>query len=348
MTTTPKRSNDQPKPLKLSEIAALVGGELVGDGRLEITGVAGIKEAQKGDITFLANARYLPFLSQTQASAVIAPMEIKDPKKPLILSENPSLAFTKVVSHFTVSPPEETEGVHPTAVIGKDVSIGKKVSIGAFCVVEDGAVIGDGCVLRPQVFVGRQARLGKQCRLSPQVVLRERVTLGDRVLVHPGAVIGGDGFGYETDGTRHIKIPQTGSVTIGDDVEIGSNACIDRGRFQDTRIGRGTKIDNLVQIAHNVVIGEDCLIVSQVGVSGSTELGKNVIVAGQAGLVGHIEIGEGAVIGARAGVSKSVPAGAVVLGEPARPIAEQKRLFALIARLPELFKEFAELKKRLP
>ena len=218
---------------------------------------------------------------------------------------------------------------------------------GPHAVIEAGVGIGDGTVIGANGFVGRSARLGKNCRIYPNVTLRERVELGDRVIIHSGTVIGSDGFGYETAGAQHVKIPQLGSVTLEDDVEIGSNACVDRGRFQNTRIGRGTKIDNLVQVAHNVIIGPDCLIVSQSGISGSTELGKNVVVAGQAGLVGHLTVGDGAVIGARAGVSKSVPAKTVVLGEPARPIGEQRRLFALIAKLPEMFKDLSELKKKL-
>ena len=336
-----------PKPLKLSEVAALVGGELSGDGRLEITGVAGIKEARKGDITFLANARYLPFLRQTKASAVLVPPGMEASGKPLVHVDSPSMAFTKMISHFRpVREEPPAEGVHATAVIGKNVSLGRGVSVGALSVLEDGVQIGEGAIIAAQCFIGRDTRLGKHCRLYPNVTLREKVHLGERVIIHSGSVIGSDGFGYEIVGGKHLKIPQTGSVVIGDDVEIGSNVCVDRGRFKDTVIGRGTKIDNLVQIAHNVVVGEDCLLVSQAGISGSTELGRNVIIAGQAGLVGHIEIGEGAVIGARAGVSKSVPPKTVVLGEPARPIAEQKKLFALIARLPEMFKELSELKKK--
>ena len=336
------------KSLKLYEIAQLVGGELVGDRNLVITGVAGIKEAQKGDITFLSNVKYLPFLRDTKASAVVASPDVQESAKPLIRTDNPSGAFTKIVSFFF--PPDENAdvlGVHATAVVGKNVRLGPGVSVGAHAVIEDSAEIGRSTVIGANVFVGRAARIGRDCRLYPNVTVREKVEIGDRVIIHSGTVIGSDGFGYETVDGKHIKIPQLGSVTIEEDVEIGANVCVDRGRFKNTCIRRGAKIDNLVQIAHNVVIGPDCLIVSQAGISGSTELGKNVVVAGQAGIVGHVQIGDGAVIGARSGVSKSVPANTVVLGEPARPISEQKRLFALIAKLPEMFKDLSELKKKL-
>ena len=347
MTTTPRKNNAPAKSLKLIEVARLVGGELVGDGRLEITGVAGIKEAEKGDITFLSNDKYLPFLRETKASAVITSPEVRDAAKPLVRTENPSAAFTKVVSYFMPAEEHAAPGVHATAVVGPGVRLGRGVSVGPHVVIEKDARIGEGSVIGAGCFVGHGARIGAHCRLYPNVTLREDVESGDRVIIHSGTVIGSDGFGYETTGGKHVKIPHTGSVTLEDDVEIGANVCVDRGRFRNTLIGRGTKIDNLVQVAHNVIIGPDCLVVSQAGISGSTELGKNVIVAGQAGLVGHLTVGDGAVIGARAGVSKSVPAKTVVLGEPARPIQEQKRLFALIARLPEMFKELSELKKKL-
>ena len=313
-----------------------------------ITGVAGIKEAQEGDITFLSNDKYLPFLSETKASAVVTSPQVNVSKKALIRTANPSMAFTKIVSHFM---PAETNdapaGVHATAVLGENVQVGERVSIGAHAVIEGSVRLGADSVIGSGVYLGRGTILGRQCRIYPNVTVREKVEIGDRVIIHSGSVIGSDGFGFETIDGRHLKIPQAGSVTIGDDVEIGANVCVDRGRFKNTRIERGTKIDNLVQIAHNVVVGEDCLLISQAGISGSTHLGKRVTVAGQAGLVGHLEIGDDAIIGARSGVTKSVPASGIVLGEPAKPIHEQKRLFALIARLPEMFKELSELRKRL-
>lgn len=346
-TTPPKRSNEAAKSLKLSEIAQLVGGELAGDRNLVITGVAGIKDAQKGDITFLANAKYLSFLRESRASAVIAPPGVDPQGLALVRSENPSQAFTKVVLAFMPGPREIEHGVHSTAVVAKGAYLGERISIGPYAVIEEGARIGEDCVIGPGCVIGSGSTIGRRSRLYPQVTVREDVRIGERVIVHSNSVIGSDGFGYETVDGKHLKIPHAASVEIGDDVEIGSCVCIDRGRFRNTRIGRGTKIDNLVQIAHNVVIGEDCLIISQVGISGSTEVEDRAVIAGQAGLVGHITIGSDAIIGARSGVTKSVPPQSIVLGEPARPIHEQKKLLAAIARLPEFFKDFAQLKKKL-
>jgi len=347
MTITPKRNNDAPKSIKLYEVAQLIGGELVGDRNLVITGVAGIKEAEKGDITFLANAKYLPFLVQTRASAVITASETSSGDKAIIRTLNPSLAFAKIASYFMPQEEPVEHGVHPTAVIGKNVHLGEAVSVGAHAVIEEGSRVGDRTSIGAGCYIGRNTQLGHDVRLYPRVTVRECVKIGHRVIIHSNSVIGSDGFGYETVDGKHLKIPQVGSVDIEDDVEIGSCVCIDRGRFKNTRVGRGTKIDNLVQIAHNVILGQDCLIVSQAGISGSTELGDRVVVAGQAGIVGHVTLGEDVIVGARSGVSKSVPPKTVVLGEPARPIQEQKRLFALIARLPEFFKDLAELKKKM-
>ncbi len=346
MTTTSRKNNVLPKSLKLHEIARLVGGELVGDRNLVIRGVAGIKEAEKGDITFLSNVKYLPFLRQTEASAVITAPDVIFANKPLVRAANPSVAFTKIVAHFMPQAEIMKPGVHATAVIGQGVRLGKRVAVGAHAVIEDYAEVGEATMIGANTFIGRRAKVGNYSRIYPNVVIRENVQLGQRVIVHSGTVIGSDGFGYEIIDGKHVKIPQVGAVLIQDDVEIGANVCIDRGRFKNTIIGKGTKIDNLVQIAHNVVIGEDCVVVSQVGISGSTELGRNVIVAGQAGIVGHVLIGDEAVVCARSGVSKSVSPKSIVLGEPAKPIQEQKKLFALIARLPEMFKDLSDLKKK--
>lgn len=348
MTATPRRkSNEGSRRLRLKEIAELVRGEILGPSDVEITGVAGLQEAQTGDITFLANARYLPFLSSTAASAVLVGPGVEAPKKGpvLVRTAHPSAAFTKVVALFTPEPARRAPGVHPTAVVDPSAKLAKNVHIGPHAVIEAGVAVGEGSILDAGVFVGQDSTVGRDSRLFPNVVLRERTSVGDRVLIHSGTAIGSDGFGYETADGKHIKIPQTGAVRIEDDVEIGANVCIDRGRFQDTVIGRGTKIDNLVQIAHNVVIGPDCLLVSQTGISGSTRLEEGVIIAGQAGLVGHITIGAAAVIGAGAGVTKSVPAKAVVLGSPAKEIETQKKLIALINRLPELYERVRALEK---
>lgn len=347
MTAIPRKNSETPRSLNLQQIAELVGGELIGESDVRITGVAGIKEAKEGDITFLSNPRYQAYLEETGASAVITSRDVTSGRKPLVRTGNPLQAFTKVLSFFI--PPEEAAapGVHASAVVDPSVEIGAGVSIGPTAVVERGVSIGACTVIGAGVYVGARARLGASCRVYPNVTIREGSEIGDRVILHSGAVIGSEGFGYETENGRHERIPHVGNVKIEDDVEIGANVCVDRGRFQSTWIRKGAKIDNLVQIAHNVVIGENCIVVSQAGISGSTELGANVVVAGQAGLVGHITVGDGAVIGARSGVTKSVPAGTIVLGQPAKPIAEQKKLFALMARLPDLFKDLSEIKKKL-
>ena len=348
MIPTPRKNNGAPRSLTLGEAASLAGGQLIGgDKSSPVTGVAGIKEAEKGDITFLADDKYLPFLSRTKAAAVIVSKEIKNAAIPLIFASHPSRAFTRLAVYFAPAPVQFLPGIHPTAVIGKDAVIGEGVCVGPQAVIGEHSAIGRRSVIGAGAFIGDHCRLGQDVLIHPRVTVREYTQIGDRSIIHSGAVIGSDGFGYETDGGKHEKIPHTGYVLIEEDVEIGANACVDRGRFKKTWIRRGAKIDNLVQIAHNVIIGPDSLVVSQAGISGSTELGKNVIIAGQAGLVGHITVGDHAIIGAGAGVSKSVPEKAVVLGSPAKPIQEQKRLFAYISRLPELFKEMAQLKKKL-
>jgi len=328
------------------EIAELIKGKVVGDGNIVIRGFSGIKEAKEGDISFLANPRYLPLLEITSASAIITTPDIKSSQKTLIHVENPSLAFAQLISLVT---PQQThpKGIHPTVILGKNVNIEKDVAIGAYTVIEDNVSIGKGTVIYPNCFIGHDSKIGEDCLIYPHVSIRENITIGNRVIIHSGTVIGSDGFGFVTIEGVHHKIPQIGIVEIADDVEIGANVTIDRARFGKTFIGKGTKIDNLVQIAHNVVVGENCLIVAQVGISGSTTLGKNVILAGQVGVVGHIHIGEGAVVAAQSGVSKSVPAHTEVWGYPAKPFREAKRINACVQRLPLLYKTVEGLKKRL-
>jgi len=314
----------------LKEIAEFVGGEVVGDAGTVITGVSGIKEAQGGDITFVANPRYLPLLEKTRASAAVVSYEVEAAACALIRAENPSLAFAKIVSLAAPGEPAHFKGVHPTAVLGKSVSLGKNVSLGAYVVIEDNVKIGDNSVIYPGSFIGHHAEIGSNGLIYPNVSIRERVIIGDRVIVHSGTVIGSDGFGFVSIKGLHQKIPQIGTVQIGDDVEIGANVTIDRARFDKTVISSGTKIDNLVQIAHNVVIGENSIVVAQAGISGSTRIGKAVTIAGQAGLVGHIEIGDGAVLAAQAGVTKSVPPNTMVSGYPARQHEQAKKVNACV------------------
>ena len=331
----------------LKEIAELIDGEIVGNDDLVITGISGIEEAKEGDITFLANPKYVQFLEKTRASAVITSPEIKSRKITLIHADNPSLAFVKVVSLISNDGVKHFSGIHPSAILGKNVSLGKDVAIAAYVVLEDGVSIGDKTVIYPGSFVGQNSKIGTQVLIYPNVTIRERVTVGCRVIIHSGTVIGSDGFGFVTVEGKHHKIPQVGIVEIGDDVEIGANVTIDRARFDKTIIGSGTKIDNLVQIAHNVVVGENSIIVAQAGISGSTALGKNVILAGQAGVVGHINIGDNAVVMAQSGVNKSVPAGTQVWGYPAKPVVTARRVNACVQNLPRLYNTVAELKKKI-
>ena len=323
----------------LKEIASLIGGELIGDGNLHITSVNGIREAQDGEITFLANPLYKPLLYTTKASCVITSRDIESFKKAIIRVNDPSIAFTKVISMFSTNTIKPlAKGVNEKAIVGKDVSIA------AYVVIEDSVEIEDGVSLYPHVYIGNNTKIAKFTQVYPNVTIRENSIIGSNVIIHSNSVIGSDGFGYVQVGNVHQKIPQTGIVVIEDDVEIGSNVSIDRARFGKTLIGKGTKIDNLVQIAHNVEIGKNSIIVSQAGISGSSRLGKNVIIAGQAGIVGHVELGDNVIVAAQAGVSKSVAKDTILLGSPANPISEQKRIFACLHKLPELFKTLKELK----
>lgn len=334
--------------MKLLDIARAVGGELVGDGNVEIRGVAGIREAGEGELTFLASSRYADSLASTQASAILIARDgIAPPRgKAVIFCTNPYLAFLQAIRFFA---PEDrfAPGIDPSAIVAKDLAAGPGCSIGARCVIEERVVLGARVVVRPGAFIGSGTRIGDDTLIHPNVTIRERITIGDRVIVHSGTVIGSDGFGYVRDGERHLKVPQIGTVAIGDDVEIGANCTIDRGTAGATRIGRGTKIDNLVHVAHNVTIGENSLLIAQVGISGSTEIGARVTLAGQVGVTGHIKVGDNAMVGAQSGVTKSVPANARWSGYPARPHPENLRIQASIARLAEFVARLHTLEERL-
>lgn len=341
--------------MRLQELAALLGPELTGQAGcsgetldLEITGVASLQEARAGDVTFFSNPRYLAKLRETKASVVIVPKDFSEQVPPLLLrAENPSEAFAKVIAAFTRPEPPAEPGIHPTASVSPSAVIGADVSIGPLAVVADGVTIGDGSVIGAGCLIGRGVVLGKRCRLHPGVIIREHCLLGDRVILQPGVVIGSCGFGYEFHEGQHRKIPQTGIVEIGDDVEVGANSTVDRARFGRTVIGEGTKIDNLVQIAHNVCIGPHSIICAQVGVSGSTRIGSHVTLAGQVGLAGHLEIGDRAVLAAKSGVSKNVPAGSVLAGAPAKTLKEFKQMNFYISQLHKLFDRVKELESRL-
>ncbi len=332
----------------IEELAAWVGGRVVGgSGSIRIAGAASVSEAQEGDITFFGNAKYLPALRASRATCALVPEDFQETIPAIqIQVANPSLAFSKVIERFAPAPVEFQPGIHPSAVIAPSAQLGANVSIQAHAVIEAGAVIGEGTVIGANVYVGHETRIGSHGLIYPNVSLRERCVLGNRVIIHSGAVIGSDGFGFEMVNGRFVKIPQTGIVQIDDDVEIGANTTIDRARFGRTWIGEGTKIDNLVQIAHNVVIGKHSVIVSQVGISGSSRIGNYVTLAGQVGLVGHIEIGDQAIVAAKSGVSKNIPAKQMWWGLPAKPVQEQKELIAYMSRLPKLVERVKRLEER--
>jgi UDP-3-O-[3-hydroxymyristoyl] glucosamine N-acyltransferase len=332
--------------MTLKEIAELVSGELSGDENMVIEGVGSLIEAEKGEITFLASSRYRGQVYKTNASAIIIGEEAELPEIPSIRTKNPYLAFAKVM-RVLVTPRKLPSGIDKTSILGKGVKLGKDVAIGAYVVIGNGAVIGDRTVIFPGSYIGDKAVIGKDGLIYSNVTVREEVIIGDNVIIHPGAVIGSDGFGYATEKGKHHKIPQVGTVEIENGVEIGANVTIDRATLGKTLIGEGTKIDNLVQIGHNVKIGNDCLIISQVGISGSTVIGDNVILAGQAGLVGHITIGDNAIVGAQAGVTKSVPANTTVSGYPAREHRKAQKINAQLVRLPRLYEQIKKLKRNI-
>ncbi len=331
----------------LEELADIVGGKIIGSRDVIIRGVAGIKEAEESQITFLANPRYETFLTETRASVVIANRDGDLPCTILKVS-NPYLAFLKVVKLFAESPMQRyPRGIHPMAVIAESAAVGREAAIGAYSVIGEGVTIGERATVLPHTCICNDVTIGSDCLIYPQVTIRERCEIGDGVIIHAGAVIGSDGFGYAKDGNTHQKIPQIGIVRIEDNVEIGANTTIDRATTGVTLVRRGSKIDNLVQIAHNVVVGEDSVLAAQVGISGSTELGKNVVLAGQAGLVGHITIGDGAMVGAQGGVTKSIPPSTRVSGYPAREHTFARKIYAAMKRLPALLKEFRTLQQRV-
>ncbi len=330
------------------DIARIVGGELSGDPEQLVTGLAGIREAAPGDVTYLASPKYQAAVKTTRASVLIAAKDLDVSfRGTLIRVENPAEAFARLVEQVAPPPVTYQPGIHPSAVIARSARLGENVSIQPYAVIEERAVIGDRTVIGAGSYVGRECRLGVDCLLYPQVSLRERTTLGDRVILHGGVVLGADGFGFETIQGEHKKIPQVGVVEIGDDVEIGANTAIDRGRFGRTRVGNGTKIDNLVQIGHNCVIGEHCIICGLVGIAGSTIIGNQVTIAGQVGIAGHLTIGDKSIIMAQAGVTKDVPPGSVMLGAPAVPHKEFKRVNAAVQRLPETLAKIRELEQEL-
>ena len=335
--------------MKLVDLAERLGGELEGDGNLEIRAVAGLKEAGGGDLSFLANPKYAAQVAATAASAVIVPSDWDRPVKcALIRVANSDQSFAEAAELFYEPVPVHEPGIHPSAVVDATAELGEGVHVGPNAVVEAGVVIGARTVIQANCVIGYKSVIGEDCLFYPLVSTREYTEIGNRVIIHNGAVVGSDGFGYavQEDGSRK-KIPQIGIVVIEDDVEIGANVAIDRARFGKTRIGRGTKIDNLVQIAHNVVVGEHSVMCGQAGISGSTTIGSKVILAGQAGLAGHLEVGDGAIVGAQAGVMKDVPPKDFVMGSPAMSHLQAKKMIANMVTLPKMKDKLKQLESEL-
>jgi UDP-3-O-[3-hydroxymyristoyl] glucosamine N-acyltransferase len=326
------------------EIARRLGGELEGDPQARVAGIAPIASAGTGDLTFLANRKYRQYLTTTQAAVVIVDRDTECPEHlTVIRHDNPYLAFAQAVELVYPDKPHLLPGVHPMAVVEDGAEIDVSAAVGPFCHVRSGAVIGARTQLISGCFVGRECRIGSDCIIYPGVKIMDRTQIGDRVIIHASTVLGSDGFGFaQADGISH-KVRQVGYVAVGDDVEIGSNVSVDRGALGPTRIGNGVKIDNLVQIAHNVEIGDNSIIVAQVGISGSTKLGRDVILAGQVGVTGHLVVGDGVRVGAQSGVNKSVPAGKTMFGSPAWEINEALRVSAALRRLPDLLKRVQAL-----
>ncbi len=332
-------------------LADHVDGAVIGDvAETIVTGINDLRSAQPDQISFLANAKYEPDARTSRAAAIlVSPKDSPRFSFNRIVVESPSAAFARIAALFAPEPIRVEPGLHPSAIIAGDVVVGEDVCVQAHAVIAAGVRLGARCVIGPNCFVGEQTTIGDDTRLYPLVTVRERSVIGARVIIHSGAVIGSDGFGYDFDQKtgQHVKIVHTGHVQIDDDVEIGANTTIDRGRFGKTHIGEGVKIDNLVMIAHNVTVGAHSIIVSQTGISGSTSLGRYVTLAGQVGLAGHLNIGDRATITAQSGLNKDVPAGAVLAGRHAIPIRESLKMEALMRRLPELVERIKVLEEKI-
>ncbi len=335
-----------------AELAAIIHPKVARGFTTEtIHGLAALASAAPGELAFLGNAKYKGEVADTRASIVLLPTDYLGEPKPnqlFLLTENPSAAVARVCARIEQALwPKPEPGIHPSAVVDPGAQVARSATIGPLCVVESGAIIGERVHLHAQVFVGRKAILGEDCWLMPGVVFATECSAGRRVRLHPGVIVGADGFGYEFAHGRHEKIPQVGTVVLGDDVEIGANATLDRARFSRTTVGEGTKIDNLVQVGHNVGIGRHCLICSQVGISGSTTLDDYVVLGGQAGVAGHLTIGKGTKAGGQAGITSNIAAGSFINGTPAIPYLLERRIAVLQQRLPDLFKRVDALEEQL-
>jgi len=332
--------------LPLSSIAEIVEGEVSGDGNQKIRGAASFEDAKDDEITFAGQSKFLKGIEDTDAGAVIVPKNFQASTKNIVRVDNPQLAFIKVLNLFQPSL-KPAAGISKDACIGKAFICGEDVSIAPFSVIGNHVAFGHRVVLYPNVVIGDNVTIGNDVKIYPNVTILERCVIGDRVIIHAGTVIGSDGFGFTPEGGKHHKIPHVGIVRIDNDVEIGAGNTIDRATFGETRIHSGVKTDNLVHIAHNVIVGENSLLVAQVGISGSVTIGKNAILAGQAGIGGHLDIGDNAIVGPQAGVAKSVPDGETVSGTIAMPHRAWLRVQRIIPKLPELARKLSEIDQRL-
>ena len=332
--------------MTVGELSQQIGGEVVGDASVEVRGVSAIDDIKPGHVTLAENEQYFAKAEASDAAAIVVSIDIRESRKPLIRVKQTTLALAKMLAIFHPAPKPEP-GVHPSAVVERDVRLGAGVHVGPNAVVKGRASIGDRSVVDAGAVVGEGVVIGDDCVIHSNATLYRDIRIGHRVVIHSGTVVGSDGFGYAQDGKTRVKIPQVGTVVIEDDVEIGANVAIDRSTLGETVIRKGTKIDNLVQIAHNVVIGENTVVCGLVGISGSVTIGDNVTLAGQVGMADHVTIGSGATIGAQSGVTKDLEGGQYYLGSPAVPIGLASRQYAVWANLPELSKRVRELEKQL-
>ncbi len=336
--------------LTVSEVAKITGAESAAQTEVAVRELCSLEEAREGGICYLTSLEKTDLLKDLKASALIVPEEAKGKELPfagaLLYAKNPEWAFILLMKYVDAQHTKHTPGIHPTAVISTSAKLGENVSVGAYTVIEDGAVVGEGTVIFPQCYIGKNVTIGKNCYIYPQVVIREECVLKDYVILQAGAKIGSDGFGFTFHDGRHQKIPQIGNVVLGNDVEVQSNSCVDRAKISSTYIGDNTKIDNLVQVGHNVKVGMSSIMCAQVGVAGTTDIGNGVILAGQVGLAGHMTIGDRAQVGAQSGVMTSIPAGQVYFGYPAMPQREAFKQQAMLRKLPELYKEFRAAQKQ--
>ena len=326
--------------MKLSELAETLGATLQGDGTVEITGIAGIEHATTGQVTFVSNKKYTSLAHTTQATAILVEPDFPEVAVATLRVADPYLAYARTIELF-YRPPTYAPGIHPTAVIAPTAKIGQRAHIGAYVVIGDHVTIGDGAVLHPHVVIYPHVIVGNSFTAHAHAVVREHCRLGSNVVLQNGAVIGADGFGFARTSIGWYKIVQSGPAVLEDDVEIQANSCIDRASIGETRIRRGAKIDNLVQVGHGSTVGEDTLLCAQVGIAGSTELGRNVILAGQVGVAGHCSLGDGVIMTAQSGVSSDVPAGKTISGSPAIDNRQWLRAVTIFNRLPDLIKTFS-------